>query len=249
MNKGQFSKSMTRIHLIERDIQKTIFIFLTFSSFLWIILMGLSIYYYPGGSFGDSTTEGFSFFYNAISDLGRFTAVNGESNSVSRVLSIIAINLICIGIALYFSVIWRFFRKKKTTKWLSIFGSITGVICSISYFALAYAAADKIYPIHKKLLTIFPVFFFISVNLYIIVFFIEKEFPKINAYSFVALMLAAIALTITVVIGFVKGGELDKTGRRAGNTLLNFIQILAYGLQGLGAYIYVKRQSKTEIVT
>ena len=239
---------MKRFHLIERDIQKNIFIFLTLSSFLWIILMGLSIHYYPGGSFGDSTTEGFSFLYNAISDLGRFTAVNGESNSVSRVLSIIAINLVCISIALYFSIIWRFFRKKKVTKWLSIFGSISGVICSISYFALAYAAADTIYPIHKKLLTIFPIFFFISVLLYIIVFFIEKEFPKINAYSFVALMLAVTALTITVIIGYVQGGELDKTGRRAGNTLFNFIQIFVYGLQGIGAYIYIKRQSKKEIV-
>ncbi|MCE7748065.1 MAG: hypothetical protein GPJ51_06690 [Candidatus Heimdallarchaeota archaeon] len=239
---------MKGIHLIERDIQKYIFIFLTISSFLWIILTGLSIYYYPGGSIGDSTTEGFSFFYNAISDLGRFTAQNGESNSLSRALSIIAINLICISIALYFSVIWRFFRKKKVTKWLSIFGSISGVICSISYFALAYAATDTIYPIHKKLLTIFPVFFFISVILYIIVFFKEKEFPKINAYSFVALMLAAVALAITVIIGFVQGGELDKIGRRAGNTLFNFIQIFVYGLQGIGAYLYIKRQSKREIV-
>lgn len=235
---------MKRIDFKNTNFQKFIFIFLIFSSSLWFILMGLSIHFYPGGRIGDSTTEGFSFLYNPISDLGRFDAWNGEPNTVSRVLSIIAINIVSISLAFYFLVIWKYFQEKKALKWLSLLGSLSGVACSICYFLLSYAAADTIYPMHKKLLTIFPIFFFISVILYIVVFFMKKDFPKISAYSLVAMMLVAVALTITVVIGFIQGGELDRVGRRAGNTLFNIFQTLVFGLQGIGAYIYIQRQNK-----
>ncbi len=210
--------------------------------------MGLAIHHYPGGSFGDPTTEGFSFFYNAISDLGRFIATNGEPNTASRVLSIIAINIVSICSILYFSFIWIYFQDRKATKWLSLIGSVNGVACSICYILLSYAAADAVYPYHKNLLTIFPAFFFISVVFYMIVFYMNKDFPRINADSYAVLIAAAVAFIITLIVGFVQGGDLDRIGRRAGNTLFNFVQIFVYSLQGIGAYIYIQRQGKKEPV-
>jgi hypothetical protein len=210
--------------------------------------MGVSVYYYPGGRHGDSTSEGYSFLYNPISDLGRINAWNGEPNTVSRVISIIAINTLCIGSILYYLVIWIHFQDKKTSKWLSLLGSLAGIVCSICYFILAYAAADTIYPMHKKLLTIFPTFFFFSVVLYIIAFFMKRDFPKINAYSLIFVILTALALAITVAISNKQGGEFDVIARRMGNTIFNIIQTVVSGFLGLGAYVYIQRQIKEETI-
>ena len=239
---------MKNISFMKKEFSKPIFIFLISSSLLWILLMGLSIHYYPGGSFGDPTTEGFSFFYNAISDLGRFNATNGEPNTVSRVLSITAINIVSIATILYFGVIWKYFQDRKSTRWLSIIGSVSGVACSCCYIMLSYAAADTVFPFHKNLLTIFPTFFFITVVFYMIAFYMKKDFPRINADSYAVLIAAAIAFIIVLIVGFVQGDELDRIGRRAGNTLFNFVQIFVYSLQGIGAYIYIQRQNRKKVV-
>ena len=239
---------MKRIDFKNQNLQKSVYIFLIFTSFLWIILMGISVHYYPGGRIGDSTSEGFSFLYNPISDLGRVNGWNGEPNTVSRVLSIIAINIFSLALMSYYLVIWVHFQEKKVTRWLSLLGSITGVACSICYIILSYAAADTIYPLHKQLLTTFPIFFFLSVVLYLVVFFMKKDFPKINAYSLTTVTLAALALGIVVAIANNQGGEFDRIARRLGNTIFNMIQTIVFCILGFGAYIYIQRQNKIEIV-
>ena len=42
--------------------------------------------YYPGGTIIDSTTVGYLFFYNFFSNLGEWTAKNGEPNFLSAYL-------------------------------------------------------------------------------------------------------------------------------------------------------------------
>ena len=41
---------------------------------------------YPGGTYLDSSTEGYQFFHNFFSNLGEWTARNGETNTVSATL-------------------------------------------------------------------------------------------------------------------------------------------------------------------
>ena len=41
---------------------------------------------YPGGTYLDSTTEGYQFFHNFFSNLGEWTARNGKTNTVSATL-------------------------------------------------------------------------------------------------------------------------------------------------------------------
>ncbi|MCG3257371.1 MAG: hypothetical protein KAU62_14820 [Candidatus Heimdallarchaeota archaeon] len=69
----------------DRLLQR-IFIGLIVITVLTNLLFVLAIHYYPGGNFLDPADEGFDFLYGAMSDLGRITAYNGESNTISRFL-------------------------------------------------------------------------------------------------------------------------------------------------------------------
>jgi len=57
-----------------------------FGILVFISLCVIAMIYYPGGTIIDSTTVGYLFFYNFFSNLGEWTAKNGEPNFFSAYL-------------------------------------------------------------------------------------------------------------------------------------------------------------------
>ena len=53
---------------------------------VFIVFNIIAMIKYPGGTIIDSTTEGYLFFYNFFSNLGEWTAKNGELNTISAYL-------------------------------------------------------------------------------------------------------------------------------------------------------------------
>ncbi len=220
-------------------ILKRVFIGLAVITVLANLLFGLAIHYYPGGNFLDPSDEGFDFLFGAMSDLGRITAYNGESNTISRFLYTTALVLLAVFVLVYNSIIWKFFQKKKITKWLSLSGTVFGVVQGILYIIFAYSPADTAFSRHIMLIYTAPVFLFGAILAYTIVFFIDKEFPRINAYSFLAMVIVTVLFTITIVIGAVRKDLVFHTSRRTGHTLFNFIVPIVYGLQAVGVILFL----------
>ena len=89
--------------------------------------------FYPGGTYLDSSTEGYHFFYNFFSNLGEWTARNGEINTFSA--SLFNSSLIIFAIS-YFSFFISFLRlqvKYINSKWLRLF-LVASISVSISSF-------------------------------------------------------------------------------------------------------------------
>jgi len=53
---------------------------------IFLILNMLAMLTYPGGILHDSSTIGYSFFNNFLSDLGRYLSWSGEHNFYSRII-------------------------------------------------------------------------------------------------------------------------------------------------------------------
>src|SRR5689334_23328827 len=53
---------------------------------------------YPGGTFQDHATRGYSFFENFLSDLGMTVAHNGEANRLGAVLFMVALLVLVVGL-------------------------------------------------------------------------------------------------------------------------------------------------------
>jgi len=229
-----------KIKLFEnKRILQVVFIILTCFSILAIILFGLGIKYYPRGHIVDPYNDDFNFLYNPMSDLGRVQAYNGGINIISIILYSIALTLLAIIIFIYYSIIWKFFQKYNFTKNLSIIGTAFGMLQSISYIVLAYSPGDTRFPSHIKSIYVGSALLVAAILSYTIVFFVSKEFPKINTYSFLAMMIIAVAHAMSVTLGSFLGEPLFSFTRRGGNTLFIFIVTIIYCLQGIGAYYYI----------
>ena len=74
---------------------------------VFISLCVIAMVYYPGGTIIDSTTVGYLFFYNFLSNLGEWTAKNGEPNFFSAYL----FNTSMLVLALSYSLFYFNFLK------------------------------------------------------------------------------------------------------------------------------------------
>ena len=205
------------------QLLQSIFMLLGCMSLVSFLFFGLAIESYPGGNILNTTEEGFSFLFSAMSDLGRITAYNGEPNDVARIFYTVALDMLGIFVLVFYSIIWRFFQKRRVTKWLSLGGTIMGIAQACIYFVLTNKPPDTHFSAHKNLIYTAPAFLFAAILLYTIVFFIEKEFPRLNAYSYLVVIVIAILFTIAVAIGSVRQDAVFEASRRAGHTLFNFI--------------------------
>ena len=105
-----------------------------FGILVFISLCVIAMIYYPGGTIIDSTTVGYLFFYNFLSNLGEWTAKNGEPNFFSAYL----FNTSMLVLALSYSLFYFNFLKViisrsknlllKTTLIMSISISLLGFI-------------------------------------------------------------------------------------------------------------------------
>jgi hypothetical membrane protein len=225
---------------------KIIFIAGVGCSILAVSLFILAIVFYPGGNVMDANYPGFDFLYNTMSDLGSITAVNGESNIISRSLYASAILVTGITVVSYYLIVPSFFQKRKTTKWLSIIATTLGMIQAVLYIIMAFTPVDTKPVTHNRLIYSSPAFLYAAIFIYTIVYFLDKDFPKINRYSFLMMSIVSILLTLTVILGSILGDPLFTLSRRAGHTVFNFIVVILYGLQPLGAYFYVKNGIKRD---
>ncbi|MCA1623860.1 MAG: hypothetical protein LC778_08670, partial [Acidobacteria bacterium] len=76
---------------------------------LFIGLTAMAMLLYPGGTFNDQTSQGYSFFRNFFSDLGMTETRNHASNIISMILFTSALASVGIGLAIFFIAFAQFF--------------------------------------------------------------------------------------------------------------------------------------------
>ncbi|MEO8666500.1 MAG: hypothetical protein ABI462_13495 [Ignavibacteria bacterium] len=74
--------------------------------FGFIVLTGIAMIAYPGGSLHDRVTIHYNFFENFFSDLGATMTPSGKKNTISNILFITALGGLGL-VMIYFSKIWR----------------------------------------------------------------------------------------------------------------------------------------------
>ena len=90
---------------------------------------------YPGGTIIDSSTVGYLFFYNFLSNLGEWTAKNGDPNFYSAILFNISMIVLAVSYSVfYFNFLMIVIKKSKNAilKFLlisSISISLIGFVC------------------------------------------------------------------------------------------------------------------------
>ena len=102
---------------------------------IFSLLCLISMILYPGGTIIDSSTVGYLFFYNFLSNLGEWTAKNGDPNFYSAILFNISMIVLAVSYSVfYYNFLMIVIKKSKNAilKLLlisSISISLIGFVC------------------------------------------------------------------------------------------------------------------------
>ena len=106
--------------------------------YLFIIILSLAIYFYPGSSHADKMTESYNLNYNFLSDLGLTIVYSGHQNFISSTLFVFATTCVCIGLLGYFLALPVILDKGVLSKRLSQVGSLCGILCGIAFMGVGF---------------------------------------------------------------------------------------------------------------
>jgi len=110
-----------------------------YSMAVFIFLNVIAMFLYPGSNLHDITQEGYSFFDNFFSDLGRYKAYSGESNLFSCLLFNSSLCIVGVCFIMLFYKIKDIFIEHRI---LSFFAAFFGAISGLSYIGVAFTPAD-----------------------------------------------------------------------------------------------------------
>lgn len=104
----------------------------------------VAMYFYPGGTIGDSNTSGYSFTQNFFSDLGNSISHSGENNIISFILFNFSLSL-C---GLTFTILFFSIRTAFNASVLNFLATLFGIIGGLSCIGVAFTPADLLLEPH-----------------------------------------------------------------------------------------------------
>ncbi|TFH03832.1 MAG: hypothetical protein E4H14_15980 [Candidatus Thorarchaeota archaeon] len=113
-----------------------------------LILLPVAIIMYTGGSVEYPNSPGFSLLHNFLSDLGRTIAYSGNPNPVSSFIFNISLFLTGVLLIPYFVAHPKLFQGTRESLWLSILGSIIGVMFALTFVGGSLTPSDLFMEIH-----------------------------------------------------------------------------------------------------
>jgi hypothetical protein len=201
----------------------------------FVVLTLIAMVFYPGGTHADPTTKGYSFIRNFFSDLGLTETISGDPKFASFLLFTVAMVLAGAALAIFFIAFPEFFSSSRLEKWFSILGSVAGALSGLAFIGVALPA-DLYRQPHTLSVQIAFLAFFVAVLLYIPALFLKRDYPRINAWTFVAF---AILLGIYIWLLFEGPSTSTSTGliiQATGQKIIVYAAIISMFIQSYGAW-------------
>lgn len=159
----------------------------------FVVLTAVAMLVYPGGTVTDPEAQGYRFFQNFFSDLGRTQTPLGAPNTAAAILFFVALTLAGLGLALFFVILPRLFAQRRPARVASWLGSTAGVISGLAYVGIACTPANVALAAHGMFVQVAFMAFLVAVLFYIPAILLRPDYPKRYAVGMTvfALLLAA----------------------------------------------------------
>ena len=114
-----------------------------------VALIGTSITLYPGGTFLDESTHGYSFTHNFLSDLGGSVAFNYQRNLVGAVLFGLAmvLGVFALGACIVANV--RVLSAVARARPFARLAAVAAVLVCVGYLGVAVSPQDRLMGLHQ----------------------------------------------------------------------------------------------------
>ena len=163
-------------------IEKNIWLITLPQQVLWlfVVLNIASILLYPGSTYRDHLTLGYSFTENFLSDLGRTLTFLGEINFLSSILFNMSLILAGTIFTMFYFHVRKVFNSDKQ-KTLAFLGSFFGILGGLSLVGVGLTPADLYLDLHIICANWIFRFMFLASLFYTIVIFNHPTFE--NKYT------------------------------------------------------------------
>lgn len=200
----------------------------------FLVLTNISMFFYPGGTFNDPNTSGYSILGNLFSDLGRYVAHSGESNIVACVLYNTSLFLMGVLLIPYFVAMPSLFGEKGEGRGFCFAGSIIGVLVSIAMAGASLTPADLLYEIHVsfgaiKFFSLIPL-----VMLYITAIFENKAYP--DQYAVIFIVFGVMQFIFLIIMSFSASEQEISVVFAAGQNIVVNAMAICFLVQAYGAW-------------
>ena len=166
----------------------------------FIILTSIAMFFYKGGTYIDSSTSRYVFWYNYFSDLGRTVAHSGISNTFSFILFTVTLSIWGAFQIPFYIFFPSFFMDSKGLKKLYCTGSTLGILAGIFYIGIAFTPSDITNLLHDIFVFLGFGSILLSVILYAIVIFKDSIYD--NLYAVVFTISAVVLSTYFIILTF-----------------------------------------------
>jgi hypothetical protein len=199
---------------------------------IFFVLIVIAMFFYPGGIRDNLSIQGYSFWGNTFSDLGRTIAWNGDSNLISMILFTFAFGVQIISIIPFYVKFMQVFQEIELERKVSKIGSYFGIISSIAFIGVLCTPADILNGPHWIFVFIaYPSVFIMGFS-YSVVLFINDKFTRTFALIYTILHLI---FFLSLLIGLV-GISFSRTIMVIGQKILTFSLLIDFLLLIYGTW-------------
>ncbi len=157
------------------------FILMIIGSLQFTFLTLIAMFFYKGGTYVDSSTSSYLFWYNYFSDLDRIIAHSGNPNMISAIIFIITLSLWGLFQIPFYIAFGKFFKDLRHLKSITITGSIFGILTGLFYICIALTPSDLLGRLHDIFVVLGFGSIFLSNIIYSIVIFRDKSYYQFYA--------------------------------------------------------------------
>lgn len=195
---------------------------------------------YPGGTSTDLYATRYLFQENVFSDLGRSTTFLGESNLPTHILFTTALTSIGLALIFYFSIFPTIFSS-KTTKALTIIGTINGFFTAAFYIGIGFTPYDVYGLMHSFFVNAAFSSSVVTILLYMIAIFLEKNFP--NIYGWITVIFFILLIGYLYIL--FNGPGIDSANsyliNSIGQKIIVYSEIVYFAILAIGTLRIISR--------
>lgn len=115
------------------------------------MLAVIAMLLYPGGTFRDHSTRGYSLSHNFLSDLGATVAHNGQPNGAGTALFVASLTILVVGMGGCLAGLVRVYSRNSATRPLALAAGAVAVVVCASFIGVALTPEDRALSLHVQL--------------------------------------------------------------------------------------------------
>ena len=219
-------------------------LFIIFGPAQYIILTALAMLFYAGGTLVNPFSQGYYFWGNFFSDLGRVIALSGAPNNISFVIFTITALILSFSFIPFAFAIISFFKSDKKMYLIARVGSLFCLSSIIFLIGTILTPWDIFAKTHLIFANLFNVTGVLGIVFFTIAVLYSKDYPNLYAFVYIVLLIVGITYTI-VLISLPKSITLEGLIIQASmQKISQYSFLICFLIQGYGAWKLQKYKIK-----